>query len=355
MRKYILHIFLSFAPGYLLAQPAVTLSTKKLDLGTIMWNRPKTAEFSVSNTGNSTLKISKIETSCGCTGATCDTKTVDAGKSATVSVTYNAEMLGHFQKEVAVFTNASAKPVYVAITGNVVTDAPDYLGEYQYKIGDIKLNIDELEFDDVNLGDMPTRTIELFNEGATAYKPELMHLPKYLSAEAVPQQIMPNRGGKIIVTLNSNVLREMGLTQTSVYLSRYPGDKVEESNEIDVSAVMLPAARQLSAAQLDAAPRLSLSSDTLVLDDTEGKDQLKGTIILTNEGKSTLQITSLQVFNSALNVGVARKIAPGKQTKVKLTVLKKFLKEHSRNRLKVLMITNDPLRPKVTLVVRLKK
>lgn len=182
-----------------------------------------------------------------------------------------------------------------------------------------------------------------------------MHLPKYLSAKAIPETLLPNRSGKIQVTLNSRMLNNMGLTQTSVYLSRFPGDKVDEENEIGVSAVILPEAAQLSEAQLSQAPCISLSSDTLVLEGINEKNKASGTLTITNSGKSTLQIRSLQVFASALNVGVSRKIAPGKQTKLKITVLRKFLKQNSRNRLKVLMITNDPQQPKVIVVVKLKQ
>lgn len=92
-----------------------------------------------------------------------------------------------------------------------------------------------------------------------------------------------------------------------------------------------------------------------MLEGINEKNKASGTLTITNSGKSTLQIRSLQVFASALNVGVSRKIAPGKQTKLKITVLRKFLKQNSRNRLKVLMITNDPQQPKVIVVVKLKQ
>ena len=34
--------------------------------------------------------------------------------------------------------------------------------------------------------------------------------------------------------------QKLGLTTASVYLSRFPGDKVGEENEIPVSAILLP-------------------------------------------------------------------------------------------------------------------
>lgn len=67
-----------------------------------------------------------------------------------------------------------------------------------------------------------------------------MHLPKYLTAQADPAVIRPGRVGRILLTLNSNELHTMGLTQTSIYLSRFMGDRVSKETEINVSATLLP-------------------------------------------------------------------------------------------------------------------
>ncbi len=354
MKKNIILLCAWLAPAFSLAQPVAVFDTQKHDMGSILWNAPRTARFAVKNSGNEPLLIKNVEAACGCTVAEWDKKPMEPGDSTDISVTYNAEMLGHFTKQVAIYTNAAKRPTYLTIYGNVTAQAPEYVGEYTHKIGDVKLNTEEIEFDDVNLGDTPVKTIEIFNEGAKPYKPELMHLPKYLSAKVIPETLLPNHGGKIEVTLNSGKLHNMGLTQTSVYLSRYPGDKVEAENEISISTVIIPKAAAMSEAQLASAPKMLLSADTLTLDSTGGKTRMSGTLTITNNGKSPLQIRSLQVFSTALNVSVNRKISPGKQTKLKITVLRKFLKKPSRNRLKVLMITNDPLQPKVTVAVKLK-
>ena len=170
----------------------------------------------------------------------------------------------------------------------------------------------------------------------------------------MPEELGPGKGGKIVVTLDSRKLREMGLTQTSVYLSRYPGDKVCKDTEIEVSAVLLPSFENLTEAQLAAAPAIELSTEKLVLENPGKKKKTKGSITITNTGKSTLNIKSLQVFNSALNVDVKRKIAPGESTKLNIAVIMRYLKR-SKRALRVLMITNDPKRPKIDIDVTIGK
>lgn len=334
-----------------LAQPVAVFDSPRHDMGAVMWHSGQTVSFNIKNSGNEPLVIKNIETSCDCTVPQWDKKPIEPGNSATITVGYNAETLGHFNKQVAVYTNAAAEPKFLTILGNVVTSVQGYTGDYQYQIGNIKLNTEEIEFDDVHRGDMPVREIEVFNAGSAPYKPELMHLPKYLSVASEPAEIRPNHGGKILVTLDSRKLHTMGLTQTSVYLSRYPGDKVGDDNELSVSAILLPEAEQMSEAELAVAPQAVIDTDAVVFPSAAGQ-KLRATVTITNIGKSPLLIRSLQVSSSAINVGVGRKIAPGKQTKLKITVLPKYLKRHQASRLRVLMITNDPRQPKLTVAVK---
>lgn len=91
----------------------------------------------------------------------------------------------------------------------------------------------------------------------------LMHLPPYLSAKAVPEVLGRGKNGKIIVTLDTEKLPKFGITRTSVYLSRYPGDKVGSDNEIPVSTVLLPDFSGLTEQQKNNPPQISLSTTQL--------------------------------------------------------------------------------------------
>ena len=132
--------------------------------------------------------------------------------------------------------------------------------------------------------------------------------------------------GKILLTLDSEKLHQMGLTQTSIYLAREVGDKVSEENEITVSSVLLPDFSSLSTRDRELAPRLVLSADTLDMGEMGRKRKKSMTVEVRNEGKRTLQVRTLQVFNKALSVSLSeRNIAPGETAKLKVTVAAKYL------------------------------
>ncbi len=105
------------------------------------------------------------------------------------------------------------------------------------------------------------------------------------------------------LTLNSEKLTDLGLTQSSVYLSRFLGDRVGERMKISVSAVLLPDFSNLTEAERLNAPVISLSADSIDLSQTLArKKRTHQDITLTNTGRSPLQINKLQVFHPAVNL-----------------------------------------------------
>jgi hypothetical protein len=154
--------------------------------------------------------------------------------------------------------------------------------------------------------------------------------------------------------LDSRKLRDLGLTQTSVYLGMFPGDKVSDEKEISVSAVLLPGFANMSANDKLQAPKIQLSSTSLNLGSFNGKNKLKGEILIQNVGKSRLDISSLQMFTAGMQVSLNKtKLQPGETTKLKISVEAEMLKT-ARSQPRVLMITNDPSNAKVVITVEAK-
>ncbi|MEG2573853.1 MAG: DUF1573 domain-containing protein [Bacteroides sp.] len=331
------------------AQPQLSFSQKAHDFGTIPWNKPVTAEFKVTNTGNSTLVISNVTTSCGCTLAEWTKQPIAPGEEGVISSTFDAKALGHFSKSIGIYSNASPKPIYLIITGEVAVGRLNYKKDYPFEIGNIRIDKNNIEFLDTNKGDKPTAEILVANTSNKAYEPILMHLPPYLKAVATPKKLARGRAGKIKITLDTRLLKNLGLTQTSVYLARFPGDKVGDENEITVSAVLLPDFSHLTELQKAAAPVIQLSETDIDMGPMGKKDKLSHTIIITNVGKSRLDIRELQVFNAAVNVSLRKRyINPGVSTKLKVTLIGKALKK-LKSSPRVLMITNDPQHSKVII------
>ena len=348
--KKILLLFFTFSPFHLSTATAQRLSitATKVDVGHTGYEMPVTATFELRNRGLRKLVIDDVRPDCNCTKVEFPKGEIGIGDKFTIRMTYDARQLGHFNKQAAILSNGSKTPVYITMTGVVLADMKDYSGSYPYDFGGLLADADNLEFDDVNKGEQRTFEMRVMNNGNERMQPNVLHLPPYLSAKAYPEFLAPGHSGKVVFTLHSDKIRDYGLTQTSVYLAQKLGENVKSQTEIGVSAVLLP-----SVTASPDAPQLQLSDTTLTLT-FGGKSKKTGEILLTNIGRSRLDISSLQMFTRGLKVTLSKsRLLPGETATLKITAVAAELKK-ARRTPRVLMITNDPKLSKVVITVKTK-
>lgn len=341
---------------------AMTASAQKIatqhqtvDCGQVIFRHPITTEFQMKNEGSRPLVISQVKKSCGCTAVEYPQNPIPAGKEFVVKMTYDAKQMGTFVKQLLLYSNASGEPYMLTMQGRVVNEVSDFKGTYDYTLGDLKADAQEIEFDDVNRGDRPIQRIHIFNPTDQMMEPVVMHLPTYLTAQVSPSRLAPHRAGEVIVLLDSKKLHDFGLNQTSIYLGSRPGDTVSPDKEITASAILLPGFSGMTASQKTLAPKIQLSTTNLDLGSFDGKKKLKGEILITNQGKSTLDIRSMQMFTVGLQVSLSKsKIKPGETTKLKVTAIASQLKSARVKNPRILMITNDPDNAKVVVKIHVK-
>ena len=337
-----------------LAQPRFVPDTDIKKVGEVAFQKPRSFSLGFTNKGDKPLKIKEVKASCGCLDVSFPKAPIAAGSRGEIALTFDAKILGSFYKEVEVFTNASDKPAYIAIQGTVVTEVQDFSAEFPIDLGNVRLMTNVVEFEDVNRGDHPVAELRILNADRTAFRPELMHLPPYLSAEYLPEDIAPGKVGTIRLTLDSEKLNQLGLNQTSIYLSRYMGDKISETNEILVSAILLPGFADMSDEALANAPELTISESSIDMGPFDGKKSLSRAIILTNTGQRDLHIQQVQVFNKAISVNIANStIQPDKSTKLKISVSAHYINK-SKGRMRVMLITDAPKQAKQYINVDVK-
>ncbi len=324
----------------------LTIDKTTIDVGKTGFQVPVTATFEMRNKSSKQMVISRLETDCGCT--TIDgPKTIGPGERFTISTTYDARMLGHFTKQATLYSNASPEPVYLKMKGVVLTDVVDYSKRYPYDMGGMLASINNIEFDDVKKGEHREVEINLMNNTEQDMTPNMLHLPSYLHALAMPEKLEPNRSGKIILTLNSEEVQQYGLTQVSIYLAKKLGEKISSDTEIPVSIVLLPDMTAFEGQNIELAPRLQLSAQALNLD----AHHKNGTIILSNTGKSVLKVTSLQMFTGGVQVKLPKsELQPGESTKLRVNIIPNQIRK-ARSKPRILMITNDPQHAKEVITI----
>lgn len=348
--KYILP-FVLFVWGSSVYAQKISFANTTVTTSSTLWHKPVTAIFKFTNKERTPLIINDVDAGCGCLEPEWTKGEINKGEEGEIAVTYDAMLLGRFDRIIEVHTNASDKPIRLRMKGLVTTgDRVTVADIYPFRIGDVCLNTNNVEFPDANAGDSVSFNIDILNDGQEVYTPQLMHLPPYITAEIKPAMLARGRRGTIKLTLHSDKLVNMGLNQTSIYLSRFSGDKVGTDNEIAVSAVLLPEFSPSDNTLLK--PEFSISATELDMGKLGNKSKLTGKVKITNNGKGILKLNAIQVFNQALSVSLPRKeLVSGESITMKIVLHAKYL-NISKNQPRVLIITNDPKHPKETISVK---
>ena len=143
-------------------------------------------------------------------------------------------------------------------------------------------------------------------------------------------------------------------TRLEVKKSLPEAKRLGADNEIPVSIALLPDFSKMTEQQKNNPPQLSLSATELEFPPLKPNQKKSQSVVITNTGKSNLEIQDMQVNSIALAVSLKKTVLkPGESTKMKITVLAENL-SRVKGTPRVLMITNDPAKPSVTIRVKAK-
>ena len=332
----------------------ITTSSQVIDCGQVLFRNPVTAHFELTNEGAGNITIKSVETSCGCTSVNYPKGIISENKPFVVSATYDAKLMGHFEKYIDIYTNGASLPFTLTMRGVVVGEIKDYAGLYSYNLGKLKADADRLFFDDMKKGETPSMDIHVMNASGNMITPSFKGMPAYLTAEVSPSSIPPGAAGIIHFTMDANKVGKPGLVQATVHLTSTAAEKISDENAIRMEAILVPSFGEVSERQLAYMPKLRLSEETIELGSFDKKNKKKGSVVIENRGRTDLEINRVQSFTEGLTLELGAPVVhPGESTKLKVVAERKALrgvKEQPR----VLLITNDPRSPKVIIDVNVK-
>ena len=94
------------------AQPRLTSNKSFFNFGQVEWKHPVVADYIITNTGDKPLVMSNVTVSCDCTEVNWTKTPIAPGATGTISVTFDAKMLGRFEKSVGIYSNSEPSLVY---------------------------------------------------------------------------------------------------------------------------------------------------------------------------------------------------------------------------------------------------
>ena len=141
----------------------IEAKSKVINVGQVMFRQPVTVDYVLHNRSSHSLLIDKVRTSCGCTTVDYPLTTIRGDEFFTVRAVYDAKQMGHFEKQIGIYADGSSEPYVLTLKGVVVEEVTDFVGDYPYQLGDLLVDQNSIEFDDVNRGDRPMTKIHILN------------------------------------------------------------------------------------------------------------------------------------------------------------------------------------------------
>ena len=124
MKKVAFLLITFFSVATIFAQKTpLQFSTTKHSFGKIKQHVPATYVFTFKNVSDKPVVIESAVAGCGCTTPEYPKGVIAKGGSNKIKVTYNAEALNTFTKQVTVKVANVAEPIVLTIEGEVIASA----------------------------------------------------------------------------------------------------------------------------------------------------------------------------------------------------------------------------------------
>ena len=192
MKRLFIMILVPLLTVTLAATAKITFEKTDLDFGELESGKVVDMEYKFKNTGDETLIIKNISSSCGCTVTKVDKKEYQPGEEGTIPVKFFSRGYnGKVTKTITVATN-DPENVYtrLKVMGSVVLK--DFA---QWEI----IGSDRLDFSEVSLGQKYTETIKFKNTGTIELRIiEITHAPE-ISPEFNKKVLAPDEEGEVSI------------------------------------------------------------------------------------------------------------------------------------------------------------
>lgn len=292
--------------------------------------------FTVKNTGNAPLVITRITASCGCTQPEWSKEPIGPGKTGEVKVTYDPKgRPGPFYKTVSIFSNGKKGSYNLAIKGNVTPKPTQPAFTYPYSIGDLKMHTKTILYSSIREDETLGEIISVKNEGKTSMTIELGKLPHYLNAQVNPATLQPEEVGQITILMDAKEVKHKGRVSAELPVTIRSVGQKDASGTIKIAANIIDNFSKLNTSEKTQAPIAQLSGTLLEFGQLPDKrsivpligGKVSGVFEITNAGKSPLTIYSVTCDDERLDLsGGKKELKPGARATFKVSLRPKDVK-----------------------------
>jgi hypothetical protein len=274
--KNLLLIFLFLLCGIsIYAQPRLQVMTPEHDFGVFKEEAGRqTFNFIVTNTGDSTLVISNVVPSCGCTTPEWTKTPIPPRGQGKVTAIYDpAGRPGVFNKTLTVHSNAKPGVMVLVIKGEVKPHEKTLEELFTFPVGKVRFESNHLAFTSMKKNEKKIRVMQVVNTSKRPMKIEFEGVPQHLELKANPLILKPGQKGVIEGTYDATKNPQWGDVSNMVSIKL--NDTLQTNTYFYISAKLVEDFSALSKADLENAPEFRVAETTVdigKMDPTTTKD-----------------------------------------------------------------------------------
>lgn len=166
---------------------------------------PVSCTFTFTNTGTQPVLLLSAVASCGCTEVEWTREPLQAGKSGTVSATFdNNDGPYPFDKTVTVYVSDRKAPFVLHLRGSVHENAKPLTETYPIKIGNFGIKSLETKVGNLSQRESKTGNIVIANIGITPMKVEFENVSDGLTVEVYPNPVPAKSTANLTYTITAS-------------------------------------------------------------------------------------------------------------------------------------------------------
>lgn len=309
---------------------------------------PAEFTFHFVNNGENPIRITNVKASCGCTTPGWTREEVMPGDSGYVKAKYNPmNRPGRFRKSLRITTTDPASNKTLYISGFVKPKPKTPEQEFPVSLGDLRLKYRGLNLGKITTEKVVEKTFDVYNGSDTtvSLNTEELTLPEHINVSLTNGFLKPREVGELKITYDPIKKNDYGFV--SDYIQLVEGAK----QDISVLAVIEEFFPEMTAEELDRAPKLEISERSYDFGKVTAGAKLEYEFELSNTGKEKLLFRSVKSNCGCLTYEVKNKgIKKGKSQ-----TLKAFFdtSQMRGNQYKSITIySNDPVTPTQIITIR---
>ena len=338
---------LVFIVNTLLAQGKLDFEVKDHDFGKISEaDGPAEFTFDFVNNSETEIRITNVKASCGCTTPGWTKESVPPGGTGFIKAKYNPRNRpGKFRKSLRISTSdpGSNQTLYISGFVNPKPKTPEQ--EYPIVMGDLRMKYRTLNLGKITTEKIVEKTFDVYNgtDSVVTLSSTSWEVPEFIQLSLVEEAVAAGETGQLKVSYDPVKKNDYGFVSDNI--------RSGDNQNLSVMAVIEEYFPEMTAKELDKAPKLELSSRSFDFGKVNAGTSIEKEFMLTNLGKEKLLFRSIKSNCGCLTYEIKDgAIKKGKSQRLKVLL---DTSDMRGNQYKTITIySNDPVAPTQIITIK---